>query len=69
MKIDILKTHEIYIEKDFVEEVIFSPDKVEQGYKDRLIAQKKLDKERVLRVVYERPYLNNHSLSGEKAKI
>ncbi|HOJ39940.1 MAG TPA: DUF4258 domain-containing protein [bacterium] len=53
LKIELLKRHGLYLEKDFIEEVVSSPDMVEQGYKNRLIAQKKLGKERVLRVVYE----------------
>ncbi|MEW6380575.1 MAG: DUF4258 domain-containing protein [bacterium] len=53
LKVEILKKHGIIIDEDFVNEVIISPDKIDRGYKGRLIAQKELDKEHVLRVVYE----------------
>lgn len=52
-KIEILKKHGVIIEKSFVKEVILSPDKTEEGYKGRIIAQKRLDKTHILRVVYE----------------
>jgi len=53
-KIDILKKHEINIEKKFVEEVVLNPEGTEKGYKGRMIAQKTLDESHVLRVVYEK---------------
>lgn len=52
-KIEILKKHGVIIEKSFVKKVILSPDKTEEGYKGRIIAQKGLDRTYTLRVVYE----------------
>lgn len=53
LKIDILKSHGIGITKEKIEEIIKTPDKIELGYKERLIAQKVIDEIHVLRVVYE----------------
>lgn len=52
-KIDILHRHGFNVEISMIENAILSPDKIEKGYKDRLIAQKIYDSEHVLRVVYE----------------
>ncbi|MBK8552142.1 MAG: DUF4258 domain-containing protein [Ignavibacteria bacterium] len=53
-KIEILKQHGIEIEKEFIEEIVEDPEKLEAGYKNRLVAQKRLDESHVLRVVYEK---------------
>lgn len=53
LKIEILKSHGINISKEIVENIIRNPDKIDTGYKDRLVAQKVFDETRVLRVVYE----------------
>lgn len=53
-KIEILKRHGVKVEKKFIELVVSDPEQLEQGYKNRLIAQKKFDKDHVLRVVYEK---------------
>ena len=53
LKIEILRSHSFNLSKEIVEDVIRFPDKVEVGYKDRLIAQRNLDDTHVLRVVYE----------------
>ncbi|HDH11443.1 MAG TPA: DUF4258 domain-containing protein [Nitrospirae bacterium] len=37
-----------------VEDVIKFPDKIEKGYKNRLVAQKKTSEKHVLRVVHEK---------------
>jgi len=50
---EILKTHGLEIGEDMVKEAITSPDKIDKGYLGRQIAQKKLDENHVLRVVYE----------------
>ena len=52
-KIELLKRHKIKINKQFIENVVTNSDKTDQGYKGRIIAQKKLDTNHVLRVVYE----------------
>lgn len=53
LKIEILKAHGIDLSTEKIDDIIRFPDKIEKGYKDRLIAQKKVDDEHVLRVVYE----------------
>ncbi len=52
-KIGILKKHGIDVDKNLVEEIVTHPEKLEVGYKNRLIAQKRIDETHVLRVVYE----------------
>lgn len=52
LKVDILANHGLIIKSGFVVEVIRSPDTLERGEEDKLIAQKGLDEKRVLRVVY-----------------
>ena len=53
LKIEILKSHGINVSKEIVENVVRTPDRIEEGYKNRLVAQKGFDETRVLRVVYE----------------
>ncbi len=53
LKIEILKSHRLDISKEIVENIVRNPDKIDIGYKERLIAQKGFDDTRVLRVVYE----------------
>jgi len=53
LKIDLLKKHGVEIEEDFIKKMVIEPDNIEKGYKGRLIAQKELDEDHVLRVVYE----------------
>lgn len=53
LKIEILRSHSFNLSKEIVEDVIRFPDKIEVGYKDRLIAQRNLDDTHILRVVYE----------------
>lgn len=36
-----------------VEDIVRNPDKIDTGYKDRLIAQRRFDDTHVIRVVYE----------------
>ena len=52
-KIEILRRHGIYADKKLIEDIIIDPEKLEWGYKNRLIAQKKINDTHVLRVVYE----------------
>lgn len=49
---EVLAGHEFAIDLDFVIEAIRSPDKREIGEDDKLIAQKRLNENLVLRVVY-----------------
>lgn len=53
-KIEILKKHGIEIDRKFIELIVSDPEKLEDGYKNRLIAQRKLDKDHILRVIYEK---------------
>lgn len=53
LKIEILKSHGLEVSKEIIENVVRNPDRIDTGYKDRLVAQKGFDETRVLRVVYE----------------
>ena len=53
LKIEILKAHGVDVSRELVENVVRTPDRMDVGYKERLIAQKGLDDTHVLRVVYE----------------
>ena len=53
LKIEILRSHGINVSKEIVEDIIRNPDKIDVGYKERLIAQKGFDDTHVFRVVYE----------------
>jgi len=50
---EILKSHGLNVSKEIVENIVRNPDRIDTGYKDRLVAQKGFDETRVLRVVYE----------------
>jgi hypothetical protein len=52
-KIEILKSSSLNVSKEMIENIIRKPDKIEPGYKDRLVAQGTLDDTHVLRVIYE----------------
>ncbi|MGA9381216.1 MAG: DUF4258 domain-containing protein [Phormidium sp.] len=52
LKMEVLASHEITINQDLVIETVRSPDKLEIGEEDKLIAQKRLNENLVLRVVY-----------------
>jgi hypothetical protein len=52
-KIELLKKHGIILDNDFIKAALAFPDKTDRGYKDRYIAQKKMDEKHVLRIVYE----------------
>lgn len=54
MKIEILRNHGISISEETFEKTIKNPDIIENGYKDRLIAQKRMMERHVLREVYEK---------------
>ncbi len=59
-KIEILRRHGIYVDKETIESIITDPEKLEFGYMNRLIAQRKTDNKHVLRIVYEEK--NNYVL-------
>jgi hypothetical protein len=52
LKLEVLANHDLNVSAEFVVEALRSPDKIEAGEEDKLIAQKGLDEKRVLRVVY-----------------
>lgn len=54
LKLEILRAHGILLNVELIQDVVTNPDKVEEGYKGRKIAQKGLDLHHVLRVVYEK---------------
>ena len=56
LKIEILRSHGIDVSKEIVENVGRTPDRIDEGYKERLIAQnaqKGFNDTHVLRVIYE----------------
>lgn len=53
LKVEILKAHGIIFNQEFIRNALTHPNKIERGYKDRFVAQKKLDEDHVLRIVYE----------------
>ncbi|MGK9369494.1 DUF4258 domain-containing protein [Melioribacter sp. Ez-97] len=52
-KIQVLSRHQVNVDKSLIEKIISKPGRVENGYKNRLIAQGQLDEYHVLRIVYE----------------
>ncbi|MCD8486299.1 MAG: DUF4258 domain-containing protein [Desertifilum sp.] len=52
LKMEVLATHNIIIDSDFVIAAVRSPDRIETDHEDKLIAQKSLNENLVLRVVY-----------------
>ena len=53
LKIEILRSHGMDVSKEIVENVVRKPDRIDKGYKERLIAQKGFDDTHILRVIYE----------------
>lgn len=53
LKLQILKRHGFEVTQKMVREIVRSPDRVVRGYKRRKVAQKVINGEHVLRVVYE----------------
>lgn len=52
LKMEVLAKHTVTINSEFIIETVRSPDKLEMGEEDKLIAQKRLNENLVLRVVY-----------------
>ncbi len=52
-KFEVLERHGLKLDRAQVEATVRRPDRVVPGYAGRLIAQRLLDEDRVLRVVYE----------------
>ncbi len=53
LKVEILKAHGIDVSRELIEEIVRFPDRIEEGYKGRLVAQRRIDESHVVRVVYE----------------
>ena len=53
VKIELLETHGVIVSREIVEETLRNPDIIDKGYRNRLIAQKRLTERHVLRVVYK----------------
>lgn len=52
-KIEMLKSHRVDIDKDFIINTVRNPDQIKSGYKERIIFESSLDKDHLLRVVIE----------------
>ena len=52
-KFEILRRHGFLVSKKQVRETLRKPDKIEEGFRGRKIAQCKISEKHVLRVVYE----------------
>jgi hypothetical protein len=52
VKMEVLASHKIVIDTNVVMETVRSPDQLETSDEDKLIAQKRLNEDLVLRVVY-----------------
>lgn len=52
-KIQILSYHQIFVDKNLITKIITKPDRIESGYKNRLVAQGMLDDKHVLQIVFE----------------
>jgi hypothetical protein len=52
-KFEILKRHGVVVSKRQVRETLRRPEKVDEGFRGRRVAQRKISAKHVLRVVYE----------------
>ena len=52
-KFEILRRHGFVVSKRQVRETLQRPDKVEEGFRGRKVAQRRISEKHVLRVVYE----------------
>ncbi|WP_199249515.1 DUF4258 domain-containing protein [[Phormidium] sp. ETS-05] len=52
LKLEVLASHQVTIDSDFVKETVRSPDRLEFAESGKIIAQKSLNENLVLRVVY-----------------
>jgi hypothetical protein len=53
VKIQVLRDHGMKVSKETIENTIRAPDQHEWGYGERRVAQRAVDEDHVLRVVYE----------------
>ena len=49
----ILRSHGFVVSEEQVRETIKTPEKIEEGYRGRKVAQKEITERHVLRVIYE----------------
>ena len=78
-KIQILSKHQIFVDKNLITKIITKPNRIESGYKNRLVAQGVLDDKHVIRIIYchrhscgrRKPRRNkdNYNLSRQEIKI
>jgi len=52
-KFEILRRHGFVVSKRQVRETLRKPDKIDEGFRGRKIAQRRISEKHVLRVVYE----------------
>jgi len=52
-KFEILKRHGVVVSKKQVRETLREPDMVEEGFRGRKVAQRRITQRHVLRVIYE----------------
>lgn len=52
-KFEILKRHGVVVSKRQVRETLRKPEKVDEGFRGRKVAQRKISEKHVLRVIYE----------------
>jgi hypothetical protein len=53
-KFDILKRHDVVVERADVIDAVLRPDKVDRSHKAFVIAEKSIENDHLLRVVYKR---------------
>jgi uncharacterized DUF497 family protein len=53
LKLDILKRHGVHFTKSQIEEVVINPDKIIEAEKSRRIAQKLMNTQHLIRVIFE----------------
>jgi len=52
-KFEILRRHGFVVSKRLVRETLQRPEKIEEGFRGRKVAQRRISEKQVLRVVYE----------------
>ena len=71
-KLDVLAAHGWRLDTDQIEAVVKEPDRIEEGYKGRKIAQRGIGTGHVLRVVFEElpdGILNRDHVSWAKGEV
>lgn len=71
-KFELLRRHGFVVSKRQVRETLQRPEKIEEGFRGRKVAQRRISEKHVLRVVYEegqRQIKVGDLLSGEKEPL